>query len=118
MIWSHTALPVYEDGTSAEVKVDQDGERYVAPKTQREHVDGEKIVPKIFFEQENTEHISAILFANAGSSSKFNRTGFRASFGNLCVQLIRIIRLNDPLPGAIDVLPFRDKVEDRIYSES
>ena len=45
--------------------------------------------PSCFFNQQNTENVSAVLFTNAGTMPKFNRMGVLADFGDPSVRLIR-----------------------------
>ena len=70
-----------------------------------------------FFWQPNTEHVSAVLFSNAGTISKFNRMGVRAGFGDRFVSLVRRGGLNDPSPGALDAIAFDLDIEHPDYEE-
>lgn len=117
MIWSHTAIPVYLYGRSAYLGEDEAGNR----RGEEKRIEGfpkgpARIVP--FFEQPDTEHISAVLFSNAGTISKFNRMGARAGFGDRFVRLRRIGGWNDPHPDAYDPIPFDLDVESALYDEN
>lgn len=70
-----------------------------------------------FFEQEGTEYVSAVLFSNAGTISKFNRMGVRAGFGDRSVALRRMGIRNNPSPGSLDPIEFSDDVEGLGYDE-
>ncbi|MDB5576424.1 MAG: hypothetical protein JWR80_1600 [Bradyrhizobium sp.] len=111
MIWSHTALPIYLYGRSAEVVRDEDGaviggvEKIVAGFERK----AERILP--FFEQEGTEHVSAVLCSNAGTIGKFNRMGARAGFGDRFIALRRSGARHVPGPDAFEPLPFEEDVE-------
>lgn len=52
-----------------------------------DHKMGDKKIPSNFFKQENSEHISAIMFSNSGTYSKFKRLGYQKGFhrGNLSI---------------------------------
>lgn len=110
MTWSHSALPIYLYGRSAEMVTSPAGER----------VGVEKIVSgfarktetlKPFFEQKGAEKVSAVLSSNAGTVSKFNRLGARAGFGDRYVALYRSGARHMPGPDAYEPLPFSEDVE-------
>jgi hypothetical protein len=82
-----------------------------------EHVVGKKSIPTNFFAQEATRHVSAVLFSNAGTMSKFNRMGVLAGFGDPEVTLIRWGGINNPAPDAFESIPFKFNVEDPAYRE-
>lgn len=116
MTWSHTALSIYLNGLSATVIEDEDGKVKGKEKVIPNFLKGaNKIVP--FFEQPDTEHISAILFSNAGTIAKFNRMGVRAGFGDPFVTLRRKGGWSDPRPDAFEAIPFDMDVENPHYSE-
>lgn len=117
MVWSHTAIPIYLYGTSATVTTDNDGRRAGIEKSVSGWTSGTKTVSEPFFWQPDTEHVSAVLFSNAGTVSKFNRMGVRAGFGDRFVSLLRKGGLNDPHPGAFDPIPFDIDVESPEYRE-
>jgi hypothetical protein len=50
---------------------------------------GSKSIPSNFFKSEGAEHISGILFCNAGTIPKFNRLGQQAGYAPGMVRLIR-----------------------------
>ena len=45
------------------------------------HTYGDKTIPSNFFEQPDTEHISAVVFTNSGTHGKFTRMGYQQGFG-------------------------------------
>jgi hypothetical protein len=75
----------------------------------REHVQGEKRIPSGFFDQPNAENVSAVLFTNAGTPTKFNRMGVLADFGDPSVRLIRQGAMLNPDPAS--ALPFRFSID-------
>lgn len=54
------------------------------------HVIGPKTVPSSFFEQPDTEHVSAVLFTNAGTYAKFNRMAYQAGVGGDTIEMRRV----------------------------
>ena len=117
MTWSSSALTYYLFG----LEVDHDRVRSGNPASPYaridEHVWGDKQIPGYFFGQQHTEHVSAVLFSNAGTLSKFNRMGVLAGFGNPSVQLIRIGTAFDPDPEAVTPRGFQVNVRDPDYRE-
>lgn len=117
MTWSSSALTYYLFG----LEVDHDQVRsgnLVSPYTRiNEHVWGDKRIPGYFFGQEHTEHVSAILFSNAGTLSKFNRMGVLAGFGDTNVRLVRTGTAFDPSPEAVTPRTFQVNVRDPDYKE-
>lgn len=117
MVWSHTALSLYLYGVGVDVRTREDGSIFGVEKALGDHVVGEKVVPTNFFAQPENRQVSAILFSNAGTLTKFNRMGVRAGFGDPFVTLIRRGVLNDSSPGAFEGIPFEVNVEDPAYDE-
>ncbi|PZR51474.1 MAG: hypothetical protein DI537_56410 [Stutzerimonas stutzeri] len=75
------------------------------------------MVHRPFFWQPDTEHVSAVVFSNAGTVSKFNRMGVKAGFGDRFVSLVRKGGLSDPSPGAFDAVSFDLDIENPDYHE-
>jgi hypothetical protein len=116
MVWSHTAMAIYLYGRSAIVDVDDNGKKRGTEKLVAAFdKGGVKIVP--FFEQLDTEHVSAVIFSNAGTISKFNRMGVRAGLGDRYVRVVRFGGLHDPDPGAFEPIPFEIDIESPHYQE-
>ncbi|MEE4538512.1 MAG: hypothetical protein V2J51_08500 [Erythrobacter sp.] len=117
MTWSHTGLPIYLHGRSAHLEHDEQGaaigKEIRIPAFRKGNTE---ITP--FFEQPDTENISAILFSNAGTISKFNRMGVRAGFGDRFVRVRRIGGWNDPHPDAFEPISFDLDVESSLYEEA
>jgi len=110
MTWSHSALPIYLYGRSAELVTGPDGEPVGVEKF-LSGFERKTEVLKPFFEQDGTENVSAILSSNAGTISKFNRMGARAGFGDRHVSLYRYGARHVPGPDAYEPLPFAKDVE-------
>lgn len=110
MTWSHTALPIYLYGRSAELVIGPDGEPVGVEKI-LSGFERKAETLKPFFEQDGTENVSAILSSNAGTISKFNRMGARAGFGDRYVTLYRYGARHVPGSRAYEPLPFAEDVE-------
>ena len=65
-----------------------DGRLVVEASPIAEHI-GSKRIPSGFFASAGAEHISAVLFCNAGTIPKFNRLGRQAGYSPGTVRLIR-----------------------------
>lgn len=115
MRWSHTALPFYLYGFGIETGVQPDGRPFGVEVPIATHV-GSKTIASNFFAQPDTEHVSAVLFSNAGTIVKFSRIGMRAGFGDPWVSLVREGMWNDPR-GGFEGIPFRLDVEGPEYAE-
>jgi hypothetical protein len=118
MRWSYRALPQYLYGLKAITTADTENRLIEIFMRGEDHVVGEKRVPTNFFRQPGAENVSAVLFSNAGTISKFNRMGVRAGFGDAWVSLVRSGMLTDPQAWEISETPFKADVEDPGYRES
>jgi hypothetical protein len=67
-----------------------------------EHDVGGKKIPSNFFGQPDTEHISAVLFTNSGTFSKFARMGYQTGFGCEVIDITRSGFCFNPDPDAMD----------------
>lgn len=70
------------------------------------HVLGTKSVQSGFFKLPESENISAVIFNDSGTISKFNRMGVCAGFGSDKVVLIREGYSVDPTPNAWKPIEF------------
>lgn len=97
MTWSREALPSYlyglhfkrEEGqqaTATEIDCLRDG------------------LPAGPFRDPAFAHVSAIVFSNAGTLSKFNRMGFLAGWRPPGLKMVRIGHFFDRTPGAVSIL--------------
>jgi hypothetical protein len=82
-----------------------------------EHVFGKKRIPSGFFFQPNAENISAVLFSDAGTISKFNRMGKLAGFGSPEVNMIRFGQRYETSSSAYPT-EFRVSVSPPSYTEN
>lgn len=81
------------------------------------HQYGGKTVPSGFFDQPGAEHISAVLFSNAGTLAKFDRMGVVAGFGAPNHRYFRMGLKLDADPNALMGKPFSIEVTDPTYDE-
>jgi len=81
------------------------------PGTIAEHRSGKKVIPSGWFQHSGNENVSAVLFSNAGTISKFNRIGFQR--GDRHPRVATMMRCGlefDPEPGSMRPIPFTEDV--------
>jgi len=117
MIWSSMALPTYLYGVRHSWRKDADGNLEIIPEYIEKHKYGDKEIPSGFFFQPEAENISAILFSNSATISKFNRMGKLAGFGDSKIIMIRMGARHNHDPNAVMPLPFRVTVDPSSYDE-
>ena len=66
------------------------------------HTYGDKTIPSNFFEQPDTEYVSAVVFTNSGTHAKFTRMGYQQGFGNEHFDVFREGYCYNPDPDAMD----------------
>lgn len=118
MTWSQDALVFYLYGRGFRHAVDPDGNIVLKPDYFQFHEWQGKKIPSNFFAQPDTENISAVLFSNSATISKFNRKGFLAGFGSPRVRMQRIGCYYNRQEGAISPIPFMADVKKGEYSET
>lgn len=74
---------------------------------------GKTPIPSNFFGQPGAEHVSAILFTNSGTYSKFNRMGFVGGHHRGDVTIIRSGACWNPDPNAAEPQLFKYVVDER-----
>ncbi len=115
--YSSTALGTYVYGFRHSYMWDTDGNLMIVPQKVDSHVFGGKSIPSGFFFQPEACHVSAVLFSNSGTVSKFNRLGQQGSYHNPRIRLIRFGDCYNPDPNAATPLPFVYEVGDPDYLE-
>jgi hypothetical protein len=120
MIWTSSALPAYLYGRRfrASSLYDPAGRPLIISERIQEHRVGDKVIPSGFFFQPDAEHISAVLFSNSATISKFNRMGRLAGFGSPRVKMMRMGTCYDHDPNATKPKPFSCEVEPGQYRET
>ena len=66
------------------------------------HTYGDKTIPSNFFEQPDTEYVSAVVFTNSGTHAKFTRMGYQQGFGIEHFDISREGYCYNPDPDAMD----------------
>ncbi len=119
MTWSAPAINDYLYGLRASWTKDAAGVLHITEKTIVDHRWGsKKPLPSGFFNQPDTEHVSAVLFSNSATLSKFSRMGKLAGFGNPAVKMIRVGTKPNPDQNSTEPIHFTADVETGKYSES
>jgi len=104
MTWTREALPTYLYGLFPLVKETASGKVATAEPLAR--LRGHPHIPAGLFRDESTRGLSAVIFSNAGTISKFNRMGFLAGFRPQGVTMQRSGVLFDRRPGALEPIRF------------
>ncbi len=113
MTWSRTALMEYLYGVRSSVV---DGKPAIT-RIETHEWNG-KTIPSGFFSQPSAENVSAVLFSNAATITKFNRMGKLAGLGGENVKIIRAGTRFNPDPMALTGIPFYEDVDSPDYEES
>jgi hypothetical protein len=119
MIYTRSALPIYLYGYDWDWSYDKDNTLRIQPRKVASHNwSHKKDIPSGFFNLEGSENISAVVFSNSGTISKFNRMGLLAGFGSGHVKMIRIGTAFNHDPNAVEPLKFKQSVNDPNYRET
>jgi hypothetical protein len=113
MVFSEGALQDYLYG----IRLSFDAKGQIAVSKIKEHVWQGKKIPSGFFNLPDAENISAVLFANSATVSKFNRMGKLGGFGGSDVKMARMGWLRNPDPFATEPIPFNIDVDSPEYFE-
>jgi len=81
MAYTHSGLAPYLYGFNSLVERDENGNYRVKSEPIEKHKYLDKEISSGFFNLPEAEHVSAVLFCNAGTIAKFNRMGILAGFG-------------------------------------
>jgi hypothetical protein len=115
MSWSSSALVEYLYGIRQRERRKADGGIEVVSEPVKFYRWGEKEIPCCFFNQPNSENVSAVIANPSGTLSKFNRMGFVAGFGD---RDIRMVRKGFCYRGSVTPQDFSDEVHLPGYSET
>jgi hypothetical protein len=117
MTWSRNSLVEYLYGLRVRA-LEVNGEKLVTVEVIESHSWKGKTIPSNFFRTENAENISAVLFTNTATLTKFNRMGKLAGLGGESIKMVRTgVRLH-PDPKSLEPEPFAADVDDPNYEES
>lgn len=117
MVWSAPALGDYLYGVRHSWKKSADGKLEITETAITEHVWKTKRIPSGFFNLPGSEHVSAVLFSNSTTVSKFNRLGVLAGFGPSNIRIFRTGVRHDFDPNATEGIPFHEEVVPGEYDE-
>lgn len=81
---------------------DSAGNLHLTSEPIAEHHFGGKSIPSGLFSQPEARHLSAVLFTNNATISKFNRIGTERGYGPPDVAMIRWGAITDPDPNAVE----------------
>jgi hypothetical protein len=82
------------------------------------HLVGDKKIQSNFFSQPDTEHISAVMFTNSGTSTKFARMGYQHGIGCKIIDMTRTGYCFNPDPNAVDPTFFSYDLDEPPFVES
>jgi hypothetical protein len=117
MLWTHPYLTEYLYGIRArKIKVGE--QEQVNYEVIREHIFGDKRIPSGFFSLPKSENVSAVLFTNSGTISKFNRMGKLAGFGDKDIKMVRVGKRYDFSEGSLEPADFSMEVEEGKCTET
>lgn len=117
LLWSRIALVTYLYGYRHTWGKDKNGKRTITPEKIETHQYGDKKIPSGFFFLPEAENVSAVLFSNSATISKFNRMGKLAEFGSPRVRMIREGTCHNHDPNAAEPLRFVVEVNPSSYDE-
>lgn len=109
MTYTQEALWLYLYGHRIEWSF-EDGALSIRTVRLADHVYKTKTIETGFFDLEGAEHISAVVFSNAGTLAKFDRMGVDAGFASADHRYMRIGFRLDPDPNAVIGTPFSEEV--------
>ena len=113
MVWSSEALPTYLYGFRPAVV--EEGTQLRAITKPVNTLTGKDKIPAGLFRDPNNSHVSAVIFSNAATMAKFNRMGFLAGWRPPGLSMIRIGKIYDRTPGALEAIPFALSVVSNDY---
>lgn len=110
--FSDTSLVEYAYGRRHTAEWTPEGDLLIKSRKVEAHSLGEKTIPSGFFEQPDTQHVSALLFSNSGTHAKFARMGYQSGFGSDVLKIRRFGRSFDESPDAMDSVLFDYDMDD------
>lgn len=115
---SGIALATYLYGLNHTSSRDSQGHLVIQSDSVKEHTVDEKSIPSSFFTQEDTEHISAVIYSNTGTSGKMTRMGYQHGYGSNRFRVIRKGFSYNPNPEAADESLFEYDLDDPPSTET
>ena len=108
---SSTSVSQYLFGVDHQQWFDDDGNLIVEGNAILKH-EGSKVIPSNFFGLPDAEHVSGVLFSNAGTIPKFGRIGHQGKHHSEDVRMVRVGNCWDPDPNAATPEVFAYEVGD------
>ena len=108
--YTSSALATYLYATKHNHVWDDQGNLLIVSQEVKEHSFAGKTIPSGFFRLPKAEHISAVLFSNSATVSKFNRMGQQGPYHNPMIMLLRFGECVNPDPNAAKPEKFYYKV--------
>ncbi|MCH7759071.1 hypothetical protein IID20_01815 [Patescibacteria group bacterium] len=118
LTFGRSSLPTYLYGYEHKWEYDEHGKLHITPIKIDTHKWMDKEIPSGFFYLEGSENVSAVVFSNSGTISKFNRMGLLAGFGSSRVQMVRIGSSVNHDPNSAEPKTFKHLVNDPSYKET
>jgi hypothetical protein len=116
MTWSHPSLIEYLYGLKTIHHYNEDGKLIVRSEQVKDYVKATgKTVKSGFFNEPDSEHISAVLFSAVGTLSKFTRMGIQAGFRDEYTKVIREGMVHDHNPDASLPKYFKYEVSEECF---
>ncbi len=113
MIWSFVALTEYLYGYRQIIEKDESGKEVVKSiKANNYTKPSGEIIPTGFFNQPDTENVSAIVFSATGTLAKFTRMGIQAGFAEKGQIVVRIGDCVDQDPESLEPMSFKYQVSE------
>lgn len=116
MVWSRTALSDYLYAKRIRLTKDSNGNSSIIKEDIDFHEYEGKRIPSGFFKLPEAENISAVLFTNSATITKFNRMGKLAGLGSQAIKMMRVGQLFDP--DAFEPVPFSIDIDHSSYQET
>lgn len=118
LAFTDAALSTYAYGMNASAAFGQDAKLNFDWKSIDQHAVGSKQIPSNFFGQPDTEHISAIIFTNTGTTAKFARMGYQSGVGCDTITIFRQGHCLNMDPDALDPTWFEYHLDAPPFVES
>lgn len=118
LLFSSAGVGWYLYGLRQSGTHDENGRLVIDNQPVATHQVGKKVIPSGFFQQPGAEHVSAILFTNVGTVSKFTRMGYQAGFHHGNVVVMRLGTRADPDPDASKPVSFVYRMDEGPGEES
>tara|TARA_B100000678_G_scaffold210595_2_gene178154 strand:+ start:637 stop:1830 length:1194 start_codon:yes stop_codon:yes gene_type:complete len=106
LAFSSTAVANYLYGSEHRPDWDSEGNLVIKEREIPAHTRGEKTIPSGFFHQAGSENLSAVLWTNAGTASKFSRIARAGPYPDSNATVLRYGQMYDFDPNAHVPLPF------------